>query len=230
MTDAAGPCQGDGVELVDLWPPAGLHVQCGDLELRFLDDDLLLRVAALAGEGVHAENRMPFMTPWTRGTPDEVARSVLRYQWTARAQLDPDDWKLELAVLVDGEPVGVQGAFATQYPVTRSVETGSWLGVRHHGAGIGTRMRLAMLHLLFDGLGAREATTGAFFDNAASLAVTRKLGYLASGRRRVAREGEVAESLSFAMSVEQWRARPASQRPPVTVTGAEAVAEMLGVA
>lgn len=218
------------MDLVDLWPPAGLHVQCGDLELRFLDDDLLLQLAELARDGVHAEDRMPFMVPWTRGTPDEVARSVLRYQWAARAQLDPDDWKLELAVLVGGEMVGVQGAFATTYPVTRSVETGSWLGLRHHGAGIGTRMRLAMLHLLFDELGAQEATTGAFSDNAASLAVTRKIGYLASGRRRVAREGAAAESLSFAMSVEQWRARPASLRPTVTVTGADVVAEMLGVA
>ncbi|WP_291890282.1 GNAT family protein [Cellulomonas sp.] len=218
------------MDLVDLWPPAGLRVQWDDLELRFLDDDLLLRVAELAGEGVHADDRMPFMTPWTRGTPDEVARGLLRYQWAARAQVEPDDWKLELAVLVGGEVVGVQGAFATRYPVTRSAETGSWLGVRFHSLGIGTRMRLAMLHLLFDGLGAHEATTGAFSDNAASLAVTRKLGYLASGRRRVAREGAVAESLSFAMSVEQWQARPASQRPPVTVTGAEAVAEMLGVA
>ncbi|GIG20728.1 succinyl-CoA transferase Rv0802c [Cellulomonas chitinilytica] len=218
------------MDLADLWPPAGLRVQHDDLELRFLDDDLLLRLADLARSGVHAEDRMPFAFPWTRGTPDEVARSVLRYQWATRAHVDPDDWRLELAVLVGGELVGVQGAVATKYPVTRTAETGSWLGLRFHGAGIGTRMRLAMLHLLFDGLGAQEATTGAFTDNAASLAVTRKLGYLASGRRRLAREGEVAESLSFSMSVEQWRARPATMRPPVTITGAEAVAELLGVA
>jgi RimJ/RimL family protein N-acetyltransferase len=90
-------------------------------------------------------------------------------------------------------------------------------------------MRLAMLHLLFDGLHAQEATTAAFADNAASLAVTRKLGYLASGRRRLAREGAVADSLGFAMSRDQWLARPAALRPTVTVTGADAVAELLGV-
>jgi len=158
-----------------------------------------------------------------------VARSVLRYQWSARAKVEPDDWRLELAVLVGGELVGVQGAFAKDYPVTRSAETGSWLGRRFHGAGIGTRMRIAMLHLLFDGLGAQEATTAAFADNAPSQGVTRKLGYVATGRRVLAREGAPAESLDFALSRDQWLARPASLRPAVTVSGAEAVAELLGV-
>jgi RimJ/RimL family protein N-acetyltransferase len=217
------------MDLVELWPPAGLRVQWDDLELRYLDDDLLLRLATLAGEGVHADDLMPFTVPWTTGTPTEVTRSVLRYQWTSRAKVDPTDWRLELAVLVDGEPVGIQGAFATDYPVTRSAETGSWLGRRFHGAGIGTRMRLAMLHLLFDGLHAQEATTAAFADNAASLGVTRKLGYLASGRRRLAREGVAADSLGFAMSRDQWLARPAALRPSLTVTGADAVADLLGI-
>jgi len=217
------------VELAELWPPAGLRVQWDDLELRYLDDDLLLRLAALAGEGVHSDDLMPFTVSWTRGTPTEVARSVLRYQWSARTRVEPDDWRLELAVLVGGEPVGVQGVFAKDYPVTRSAETGSWLGRRFHGAGIGTRMRLAMLHLLFDGLGAQEATTAAFADNLASQAVTRKLGYVATGRRVLGREGAPAESLDFAMSREQWLARPSSLRPALTVTGADAVAELLTV-
>ncbi|MGY4644430.1 GNAT family N-acetyltransferase [Cellulomonas sp. URHB0016] len=218
------------MELAELWPPAGLRVQWDDLELRFLDDELLLRLAVLAGEGVHAPDLMPFGFPWTRGTPTEVARSVLRYQWSARGKVEPDDWRLELAVLVGGEPVGIQGVFARDYPVTRSAETGSWLGRRFHGAGIGTRMRLAMLHLLFDGLGAHEATTAAFADNLASQAVTRKLGYVTEGRRVVARDGVPAESLAFSMARERWLARPSSLRPDLTVSGADAVAELLGVA
>src|SRR5699024_8029657 len=91
-----------------LWPPALLHVQAGDLELRYLDDDLLLDLAELAGRGVHDPEAMPFEFPWTRGTPEQVARSVLVYQWRTRAAITPERWTLELAVLHRAEPVGIQ--------------------------------------------------------------------------------------------------------------------------
>ncbi len=54
--------------------------------------------------------------------------------------------------------------------------TGSWLGRRYQGRGIGTQMRAAVLHLAFGGLGAQQAVSAAFEDNPASLRVSRKLG------------------------------------------------------
>jgi len=63
---------------------------------------------------------------------------------------------LELAVCSGGVPVGVQAASGADWGVLRQAETGSWLGRSHQGRGIGTRMRILMLHLLFDGLGARR--------------------------------------------------------------------------
>ena len=66
----------------------------------------------------------------------------------------------------------------------REVSTGSWLGQRYQGQGLGTEMRAAVLHLAFTGLGAEFATSNTFTDNAASLGVSRKLGYLPDGIQR----------------------------------------------
>jgi RimJ/RimL family protein N-acetyltransferase len=191
-------------ELARLWPAAGLRARAGAIELRWIDDELLLQIADLAARGIHDDDRMPFAVPWTRGTPEEVARSVLVYEWNARTQVTPDRLVLELAVLVDGVPVGIQSATAGNWKVLRKAETGSWLGREHQGAGIGTRMRVLMLELLFDGLGAAEVTSGAFTDNPASGAVSRKVGYLDNGAMSYPREGHVVEHLNYRMLRSRW--------------------------
>ena len=66
----------------------------------------------------------------------------------------------------------------------RSVETGSWLGRAFQGQGLGKEMRQAILHLAFEGLGAEEAHSGAFHDNAPSLATSRSVGYAENGETR----------------------------------------------
>ena len=77
--------------------------------------------------------------------------------------------------------------------MTRTGETGSWLGLAHQGKGIGTVMRRAICAFAFDHLDAEEVTSGAFTDNAASLAVSRKVGYRLGGQKRLRRrEGELA--------------------------------------
>jgi len=211
------------------WPPAGVHVTCGPLELRFLSDELLGRLADLATDGIHAPDRMPFNVPWTRGAPDEVRRSVLQYHWRQRASWTRDRWALELGVLVDGELIGTQGFVTEQFAVTRSAETGSWLGLRHQGRGWGTLMRLAVLHLLFDGLDAEHATTAAFEDNGPSNGVTRRLGYRADGATTVAREGRAVTSLRYRMDRAAWSSRPMSLRPKVTLDGIEPLRAFVGL-
>ena len=103
-----------------------------------------------------------------------------------RADWSADDWSLDLAVFADGQVVGEQDMSAHDYPVLREVSTFSWVGVRHHGRGIGTEMRAAALHLAFAGLGATNAVSGAFADNVSSLRVSEKLGYQADGIERLA--------------------------------------------
>ena len=215
---------------VTLWPPLGLRVAGAGLELAWASDGLLFALARVAARGVHPADAMPFVVPWTRGTPEEVGRSVLQYAWGRRHALSPDDWCLQLAVLRDGRVLGLQDAFARAYPVTRAAETGSWLGLRHHRQGVGWRMRLLVLHLLFEGLGAATATTSAFDDNRGSLGVTRKLGYRENGTVTVAREGAAATSRLFRMDRDDWDARPDWMRPEVQMQGVEPVRALLGLA
>jgi len=224
------------LSLDDLWPVSALRAVSADalgdgrsLELRYLDDELVVDLARLASRGVHSPDTMPFDVPWTRGTPVEVARSVLAYQWGARSRLSPESWALELGVLVDGMPVGIQALQTDQFLVTRTVETGSWLGLEHQGAGIGTAMRHLALHLAFDGFGARAATTSAWEDNPASNAVTRKVGYERDGARTEVREGAPVEKLRYRMRREAWEARPAGQRLAMSYAGVEGTRRFFGI-
>lgn len=213
----------------ELWPPSGLRVVSGDLELRYLDEDLLFQLAALGGEGIHDEGFMPFTFGWSRGSAVEVGRRILAYQWGAAARISPESWALELAVVRDGEVLGVQSLTASDFAVTRTAESGSWLGRRHQGAGIGTRARLMILELLFTGFDAQTATTSAWEDNGPSIAVTRKIGYRPNGTMTLAREGKPAGDVRYRLDREDWDARPETLRPEVTLHGVGPVKEMLGI-
>ena len=96
--------------------------------------------------------------------------------------------------------------------------------------GIGTRMRLAILHLLFDGLEGERATTSAFADNGPSNGVTRRLGYEPNGESLVAREGASVRSLRYVMHRAAWEARGPEQRPDVELHGVPALRTFLGLA
>lgn len=179
--------------VTDLLPVLGLHVTAGPLELRGINDDVLADLCGLAERGIHDPDQMPFYFPWTDAPADELARNTAQYHWRCRADFSPAAWDLHLATYVDGTLVGTQGFSTSDYLVTRTGETGSWLGREHQGRGIGTAMRQAMCALLFDHLGAAEITSGAFLDNPSSLAVSRKVGYRDNGvRRHKRREGELA--------------------------------------
>ncbi|QDZ16820.1 GNAT family N-acetyltransferase [Humibacter ginsenosidimutans] len=196
-----------------------------------MDDDLIVELAKLAVLGVHDPARMPFSNPWTRGTPDEIMRGMLAYQWQRRTAVAPQKFRLEYAVLVGDVVVGSQGCGADDWQVLRRAHTGSWLGREFQGQGIGTRMRMLMLQLLFDGLGAVEATSTAFADNPASNAVSRRVGYLDGGSEVVAREGAPATRNRFRMPRERWlevRADHATRLgAPVVLEGTASLREQL---
>ncbi|GAA4237969.1 GNAT family protein [Actinomadura meridiana] len=174
--------------LVDHFPLLGLRLRTPRLELRLPSPEELATLAELAAAGVHDPDVMPFLVPWTDRPPAEIARSVVQHHWAQLAKWEPGAWSLNLAVFHAGVPVGSQSIEANDLAITREVSTGSWLGRRHHGQGIGTEMRAAVLHLAFAGLDVEEATSVAFMDNHASRAVSRKLGYASDGiERRVVR-------------------------------------------
>ncbi|WP_454857330.1 GNAT family N-acetyltransferase [Promicromonospora soli] len=215
------------MDLATAFPPFGLRVVSGDLELRLPDDAELTRLADVAVAGIHAPDRKPFLFPWNAGEPDEVRRGLLQYHWASRGKVSPDAWALELGVFREDEPIGIQSVSATGFPVTRSAGTGSWLGLAHQGKGIGKRMRLMALHLLFEGFGAADARTEAFDDNPESNGVTRALGYAPNGVVLQERQGEVATENRYRMTREAWAARPDAHRVDVTLEGVAPVRAML---
>jgi RimJ/RimL family protein N-acetyltransferase len=65
-------------------------------------------------------------------------------------------------------------------------------------------MRSAILHLAFDGLGAREASSEAFTDNEASNAVSRALGYEPNGTTWATRRGSPAQLTAWKLTRNNW--------------------------
>lgn len=129
-------------------------------------------------------------------------------------------------MLVDGETVGSSGLNANHFPTLRCFETGSWLGKEFQGRGLGKELRAATLHLGFEGLGAELAETAAFEDNAASLGVTRSLGYSDNGSRLEQCRGKRGRILGFTMSVDHWRT---IRRDDIELSGVDAVLPLLGL-
>lgn len=210
----------------DLFPPLGLQVTAGPLELRGIGDDDLASLAHLAVAGVHDPDRMPFLFPWTDAPADVLPGRFVQYHWKARAEWSLESWELNLGVWWEGELVGVQGVGTHHFLVTRSGETGSWLGLAHQGRGIGTAMRQTMCALGFDHLGFTEITSGAFVDNPASLAVSRKVGYRDNGLRRLARRpGELAVNQGLVLAPGDL----VRGEHPLVVTGADAVRRSIGL-
>lgn len=211
---------------VDLWAPFALRVRCGPLELRAVTDEEIPAIVDLVLAGVHDPDTMPFAYPWTDAPRDRLPANTAAHYWSSRASFSPSEWKLDLMVVADGELVGVQGFHAINYLVVRTGETGSWLGRRFQGRGIGTAMRQVMCALLFDHLDAEEVTSAAFTDNPASLAVSRKVGYVDNGIfRQVRRPGELAWYRKLLLTPDRL-VRP---RHPLQVEGIESLRAAIGL-
>jgi RimJ/RimL family protein N-acetyltransferase len=210
----------------DLWPLAGLRLRTPRLELRPPSDRDLGDLARLAAAGVHDPQVQPFTVAWTDVSPAERARGVVQHHWRQLAEWTPERWALQLVVVHDGAVVGTQGISGHDFVVLREVATGSWLGLAHQRRGIGTEMRAAVLDLAFAGLGAEYAVSGAFTDNAASLAVSRKLGYHDDGIEQHVSRGQAATVRRLRLDRRTWQA---AHRTPVSIDGLEACLPMFGL-
>ncbi len=211
-------------DLREAFPPFGLRVEAGPLVLRPITDEVLPRLIDVALAGVHKPDEAPFYHPWTDAPADKLPTDFVRYHWSTRSGWSREQWALDLAVEYEGLIVGAQGVTTTDFLATRSGETGSWLGLEYHGKGIGTRMRQAICALCFDHLGFEELTSGAFDDNPASNAVSRKVGYQPNGVARLARKGTWAANYKYVLTPETF-----VRGEPVTVTGAEAFRKFVGL-
>jgi RimJ/RimL family protein N-acetyltransferase len=213
---------------VDIWPMLGVRITVSDIELSWIDDRTALDLGRLAARGIHGMT-LPFSTPWSRGSDVEVARNLYRHHSAIRAAFKPDAWSLDFAARLDHTLIGVQSLEAKDFATTRSAQSGSWIGRDWQGRGIGTLLRVAILAFAFEGLDAQEVTTSAWFDNAASNAVTRKLGYAPNGEETHDREGVAAVLKHYRLDRGTWDARPAELRPHVDIEGLGPVRTWLGL-
>jgi RimJ/RimL family protein N-acetyltransferase len=206
---------------VTVEPLYDLRIRTPRLELRVPRDDELEDLYAVAAEGIHPPEEMPFGVAWT---DDLSLETFLAYHRGLREAWTPESWKVDLGTWANGALVGMQGIGADGFAQSRTVATGSWLGGRHQGQGIGTEMRAAVLELAFGHLGAVAVTSSAFESNLASRRVSEKLGYTVTGRETLSPRGTPKPHLLLRLERSDWRGPPV----PVEVAGAEPCLPLFG--
>jgi len=207
--------------LEGLWPPIGLSISCGPLTLRAIRDNDLPEFVDAAAPGIHSDDLRPFPRAWAGQQPLALGRDLASRYWKYRATFPSEEWALPLVARDYGRIVGVQGAEAVRYPVLRPPDTFSWLTKSVQGQGVGTLMRQAICAFFFDELDAHAITSGAYADNPASAAVSRKVAGLQE-RLLVKAEGRpgVLRGPGGVPSENRRRAQSAAQITQLSALGA----------
>ena len=207
------------------WPIFDIRLAVGDVTLRPVTEADLVPLARLRPDDVESDPRLPAYA----GVDADVAAGIGLHQsyWSSLGNWRPDSWRLEFAVCAGGALAGMQEMEAAQFAVRRTVETASWLHGDFRGRGVGKAMRLAVLALAFDGLGAEVAETEAWADNVASLGVSRALGYVDNGASRQVRGDRADDMPRLRLTRTVWKLRNTSHG--VRVEGLAACRHLFGV-
>jgi RimJ/RimL family protein N-acetyltransferase len=208
------------------YPLLDVRVTTPRLELRGATDDLLDELAEVVRAGGTRADPAPYDDPMSFYEPDPDLRVArwLRAIWRRRGEVEPGAWRLYFVVVVDGRPVGEQTLLGVDFSTFGTVTTFSWLAADQRGRGLGREMREAVLHLAFEGLGAKEASSDAFVDNHGSNAISRRLGYEPNGVDWATRQGEPAQLNRWRLTREGWEQR---RRDDVQLHGVEACHALL---
>ena len=185
------------------WPLFDLRLRCRDVRLRAVREDDLAHLAAVLPPDVGHDPRLEL---FPRLSDDENERRLF-YQgyWRALGTWSPSNWVLHMAVEFEGALVGVQTLEGEDFPRLRTVDSASWLVPDVRGRGVGVAMRIAVLGLAFDRLGAVAAISSATVGNAASLGVSRRIGYRDNGVGLVVETGGVAQLQHLRLPADAWR-------------------------
>jgi RimJ/RimL family protein N-acetyltransferase len=211
---------------VKSYPLLDVRVSTPRLELRGATDELLDELAELVRAGKTAADPPPYDDPMSfyESDPDLRVARWLRAIWRRRGTVEPDAWRLYFVVVVDGRPIGEQSLSGVSFSTLGTVTTFSWLSVDERGRGYGREMRAAVLSLAFDGLGAAEAGSDAFVDNAASNAISRGLGYQPNGSEWATRQGQPVLLNRWRLTRADWEQQ---RRQDIELHGLEACRALL---
>lgn len=204
------------------WPLFDLVVRTPKLELRLPREEEMVELVRQADSTIYDRTGfMPFHLDWT-GNPVES----MKFFWRTRTDWAIENWNLTLVPFVNGEPLGNQGMSGVNFPIVRRVATGSYLLPQAQGRGLGAEMRAAALHLAFAGLGALEAESEAHVDNAASNAVSRKLGYEVTHRQNSIFGDQRSEIYNLLLRREVWEQH---RRDDIEIIGLDTCLDMFGL-
>jgi len=208
----------------ELWPVHGLRLRTSDVELRAMTEADLDVVCRALPADVELD---PAATRYA-GLDERATRSAIVAQgyWRAFGTWSPQSWALPFVVRDgDGPVLGVQWLEGPEFASDHVVDSSSWLVREARGSGLGKQMRTAVLELAFGHLDAVAAVSSAVLANAASLGVSRSLGYLDAHRSVLEHSGETLQHLRLERSawVESGRGRV------VSVSGLEGALPFFGL-
>jgi len=206
-------------------PLFGIRMHCSEITLRPLREGDLPHLAAIQPDDYEHDPRADVFPELD--VSRHRTRLVYQDYWRSMGTWSPSSWSLGFVVEYEGSTVGVQSLEAENFLALGTVDSGSWLVRSVRGRGVGARMRMAVLSLAFDHLGARAAVSSARRDNAPSLAVSKRLGYLDNGVSLNASGSGVVELAHMRLTREDWQASRRSTR--VDVVGLEACLPWFGL-
>jgi len=211
----------------DLYAPLNLKVITPKLELRGATDELLAQLLPIVRDGVSVGQPYPFDDPMSLYEDNPVReRKWLQAIWRGRGNVRPDSWRLYFVVVLGGQAVGMQDLIGVDFDTCRTVTSFSWLAPSARRQGLGREMRAAILHIAFEGFGAAEAASEAFFDNRASNRVSESMGYQPNGSSWATRRGEPAELNRWRLKRDDWERH---RRSDIELVGVEACKAVLHI-
>lgn len=222
--------EGENLAVTRSSPQTAVRIDVEGARLQVPTDlqvELLARRAAQPG-AILPEGDEHFVK-WLEGlTPEEIERGRIARMRSNRDLTTRPGWTLDLAVLVDGEPVGLQSVSGfDRWPTRRIVGTTSWLLRSHQGRGLGTRCRAAVLELAFAHLGAESAKSWVLEDNHASIAVSTKLGYRHTSTEQLEEHGRVLTEHVYQLDARDWLDSAARRDIAPVVIGAGGLVALL---
>jgi RimJ/RimL family protein N-acetyltransferase len=222
--------EGENLTVTRSSPQAALHIDVEGARLQVPTDpqvELLAQRAAQPGAVLPAGEE--HFVKWLEGSsPQEIERDRIARVRSNRDLVTRPGWTLDLAVVVDGEPVGLQSVSGfDRWPTRRIVGTTSWLLRSHQGRGLGTRCRAAVLELSFAHLGAESAKSWVLADNHASVTVSTKLGYRHTSTDQLEEHGRVLTEHVYQLDAGDWLNSAARRNVAPVVTGAGGLVTLL---
>jgi RimJ/RimL family protein N-acetyltransferase len=209
----------------ELWPLFGLELETVDLRLRPIREADSLALADTLPPDVGLNPNLP---RFALGEERLVRATVpLQSYWRAYGTWSVEAWTLPFAVFHGDELIGTQTLEGTNFLVLRVVDSASFLYPEWRGQKLGQQMRRAVLALAFGELGAEWAVSSAETNNAASLGVSRALGYELNGLSRNAYEGRVEVLQHVLLTRERWNADGGGTG--ITIRGFGACRPMFGL-